>query len=323
MKHYIVILFGLLLILSCDNTQFPGPPEDDMDEEPEVQLILKELQTTELNQQQRQYVNYFDETGRPTNSDITLIVVNETRSDVELISYNEDGTRDFYNKDNFSFEPNIANYIYENNVLTEVNEIVSGPGGSNFQFVYDNNTIEVFITGDIAAKLVYEFSNNSYTQLESYQMTAPYVDENSNPSYRYEYQYNSDSNISQITKFNFNTDTNQLEIDYLETRTYDNGINPIKLLFDIDPLVVMDDEILKARSYSVYRHNNQYATHNILNRTRTYSNTSEQRITTYVYTYNESNYPLTSNETTVIIDTDTGDSTTNLMQERSYTYYEQ
>lgn len=318
MKHFTLLLLSLLVLVSCEDSESTSPSE-----EPAVQLVLEELQTTELNQQQRQYVNYFDETGRPTNSDVTLITLNETRPNVELISYNEDGTRDLYNKDNFAFEPYITDYIYENNILTEVNEIISGPGGNNYQFVYTNTNIEIFISGFVNAKLVYEFSNSNYTQLQSYEMTSPYVDENSNPTYRYEYQYNSDDNISQIIKFNFNVNTNQFEIDFLETRTYDDKINPLKLLFDIDPLVVLDDEVLKARSYSVYSHNNQYASHNILSKVRTYSSTSEQKITNYTYTYNEFNYPLSSSETTVIVDTDTGSSTNDLMQERTYLYYEQ
>ncbi|WP_299275632.1 hypothetical protein [uncultured Psychroserpens sp.] len=319
MKNTILFLFCLLTVLSCGNSDDAQPQNDS------VQLILSELETTELNQQQRQYNNFFDTTGRPTSTDVTVVLLNDTQTDLELMTYNTNGAIDQYLK-NHVFEPQEYNFNYVNNSLESIIEIASGPGALSFEFSYIDNSIEVHITdiGPITSvKLTYNFSNNNYEQLMSYERTHPYVDENSNPEYRFEYSYDQNENVSEITKYLYDDDTNQLEIDYVETINYDNKINPFRLLFDINPLVVMNPEVLQPLSYSVYRNANNYATHNITNRTRTYENVAEQRITNYTYMYDEFDHPISSSVTTTIIDTDTNEQNDGLMKSVTYTYYEQ
>ena len=46
-----------------------------------------------------------------------------------------------------------------------------------------------------------------------------------------------------------------------------------------------------------------YNNRNILSITRNYSNIPEQRITTFTYTYNEFEFPISSSEINTIIDT--------------------
>ena len=69
---FFLITLGLL-IFSCENESIQGEQqqEDPTDpfEPPPVQLILNELKTTELNEFQREFINYFDPTGRHTSSD--------------------------------------------------------------------------------------------------------------------------------------------------------------------------------------------------------------------------------------------------------------
>ncbi|MCD2260231.1 hypothetical protein [Psychroserpens luteolus] len=320
MKHSILILFSLLVVMSCDNA------DDAQSQNDPIQLILSELETTELNQQQREYNNFFDTTGRPTSTDVTVILLNNTQTDEESINYNADNTIDQFIKNNNGFEPQEYNFNYANNSLESINEIASGPGARTFQFSYNGNSIEVLISdvGPIfQAKLTYNFSNTSYQQLMSYERVQPYVDENSNPDYRFEYNYDQNGNISQITKYLFDDDTSQLEIAYIETISYDDKVNPFRLFFDANPLIVMNLEVLEPYSFSVFRNANNYATHNITNRTRTYQNIALERTTNYTYVYDEFDHPISSSVTTTDIDTDTNEQSDGLMKSVTYNYYEQ
>jgi hypothetical protein len=321
MKKSLLIVFSLLAVFSCndsDDTQTQG--------EPEVQLILSELETTELNQQQRQYNNYFDPNGKPTSTDVTLILLNTTKIGEESFNYNADSTIDQFIKNNSGFEPQEFNFNYVNDQLESVVEMASGPGAKTFQFSYDGNSIEALIT-DVGpvfqAKLTYNFSNNSYEQLLSYERIQPYEDENSIPDYRFEFNYDQNGNVSQITKYLYDDDTNQLEVEYIETISYDDKVNPFRILYNANPLVVISQEVLQPYTLSVFRNADNFATHNITNRTRTYQNIALEITTSYTYVYNEFNYPISSTDNTVITNTDSGETNNDLMKSRTYTYYPQ
>ncbi|WP_111682003.1 hypothetical protein [Winogradskyella tangerina] len=321
---FFLITLGLL-IFSCENESIQGEQqqEDPTDpfEPPPVQLILNELKTTELNDFQREFINYFDPTGRHTSSDANFTQQNTIFTSIEEIAYNSNGLRTSYNKNNNGFETNAVNFAYQDNVLTQVTDVVSGPGNT-YTLDYSNNQIIVNVSGNFEGRFVYVFADNTFQQLISSESTIPYVNASSNPNYRFEYQYDSELNISQITRLEYNDTTEMLEVDYTEVYTYDDKFNPLRVLFETNPLIVLDPDVVRPLVYGISSHSRFYNNRNILTITRNYSNSTEQRLTTFTYTYNEFDFPTSSSEINTTIDTSTNEETEGLMRDREYTYYD-
>ena len=194
------VLFSLALAfmaLSCDNEPIQREQEQQEEdpveifEPPAVQLILNELETTELNGFQRRFTNFFDNEGKHISTDVDYLSLNESFPNIEVITYNANGYRASYDKNTDGFEPNIVDFEYNGSQLIEVTDVTSGLGNT-YSLEYNNNQIIVTVAGIFDGRLIYEFSDNSFEQLISYQATIPYVDASSVPNFRFEYQYDSE-----------------------------------------------------------------------------------------------------------------------------------
>ncbi|MCK8481317.1 hypothetical protein [Psychroserpens algicola] len=282
MKQLFFLLAFSFLIFSCEN-ESTDSIDDNTPETPA--LVLKEMLA--LNETfGGQDLSYFNTLGQPTSNDVTLSNGNEyTR---EKFFYNENNHRDSVFIQ-MGFEARYVVYNYEGNQLTNI--VSTSPSTQNaninWDLSYDGN--EMYVMRD------YIFENETVTSIQKFVFSdethekllySEFVNTDALPSLKYEYMYDSNSNLIQRTELELNNNTQSLEVVSTIEYSYDGKKNPFKSLPGTNYLVMSNAYLSNTPIFTL----NYQSTNNVTSKTRTTDNNVKSW--TYEYEYNELDFPI-------------------------------
>lgn len=297
MKQLLFFLTFFLVLVSCENESI-----DNNDSEPEV-LIIKQVDNvidrynffnstfvgTDYNFQ------YYNDHGQP-------YLVNENLSngsirDLRKYFYNDDNKIDSIWR-NDGIHRSYWKYTYANNLLTHVWSNLEDSGVFDYEIIYDNNSIimyrESYSFGEVTiSRTNLVFTDNTYNTLTRVENFYNYEVDDTIPTNKIDYEYDTNGNIILINSSRINSQTGGLTLNSTTEYTYDTKHNPFSNFSNTNFLV--GSFYFEPTSYNP----NYRAKNNVLSEVTTYfsANTNDaMRTKTYEYEYNDSDFPINIRE---------------------------
>ncbi|MEM9679615.1 MAG: hypothetical protein AAF901_04765 [Bacteroidota bacterium] len=317
MKQHLLLVLLLSLMVSCDEDLVITGPSNI----PDTILVLNEQVV--INQTlDAQSTHIYNSNVQPQKTDFTIF--GNTQEDSEQIEYNSDGTRRRVTVfDGLEFIT--YDYTYINGFVIGIEKTVSGPGGTDYAFNYNGDTLEIISTISIgsgqtaSSKLVYIF--NTANQLLELQ----HIFDNDNApddiNIKYEYEYDGNSNLIRQTRFNQNPSNPALFVTaWIKEYTYDDNVNPFWSLDVISPVVVLDEMIISGSGISIFDNTN-FARNNMLTSTQVSPDSDITEDVNIEYEYNEFGYPTSAREIYTTVNTATGEENEFRVLDKTFIYY--